>query len=87
MNKRWGIVGFMAACGALNYTDRAAFGVAAPLITNELSISAAQMGIILSAFSVGYAIFNFVGGPLPIATARTGCLALHWRSGPYSAPR
>jgi ACS family hexuronate transporter-like MFS transporter len=61
-NNRWGIVLFLAACGAVNYTDRAAFGIAAPLFSQDLHIDPADLGILFSAFSVGYALFNFVGG-------------------------
>jgi MFS transporter, ACS family, hexuronate transporter len=59
---RWGMVYFLAACGAVNYTDRAAFGLAAPLFSKELDIGPAELGVLLSAFSIGYAMFNFIGG-------------------------
>jgi ACS family hexuronate transporter-like MFS transporter len=59
---RWGMVYFLAGCGAVNYADRAAFGLAAPMFSKELDIGPAELGILLSAFSIGYAIFNFVGG-------------------------
>jgi ACS family hexuronate transporter-like MFS transporter len=62
LRHRWGVVLFVGACGALNYTDRAAFGIAAPLFRRELSISPAELGILFSMFSVGYALFNFIGG-------------------------
>lgn len=48
--------------GVINYLDRSALSIGAPFITKDLSLSATQMGIIFSSFSVGYAIFNFVGG-------------------------
>ena len=46
----------------INYLDRSALSVAAPFIQEDLKLSPGQMGIIFSSFSIGYAIFNFVGG-------------------------
>lgn len=48
--------------GVINYLDRLALSIAAPFIQDDLTLSATQMGLIFSSFSVGYAIFNFVGG-------------------------
>ncbi|SDC83608.1 MFS transporter, ACS family, hexuronate transporter [Terribacillus halophilus] len=48
--------------GVINYLDRSALSIAAPFITEDLNLTATQMGIIFSSFSVGYAIFNFLGG-------------------------
>ncbi|SFU85174.1 MFS transporter [Alicyclobacillus macrosporangiidus] len=61
---RWVIVGLIFLIGALNYADRAAFSVAAPMISKEFHLDAVQMGLILGSFSIGYALFNFVGGYL-----------------------
>lgn len=33
-----------------------------PLIEKELGFNAAEMGMIFSAFFIGYALFNFIGG-------------------------
>ncbi|CAJ0952041.1 unnamed protein product [Ranitomeya imitator] len=46
----------------LNYMDRSALSITAPLIEKELGFSPAEMGMIFSAFFVGYALFNFIGG-------------------------
>lgn len=48
--------------GVINYLDRSALSIAAPFIQDDLTLTATQMGIIFSSFSVGYAIFNFLGG-------------------------
>ncbi|NEY20028.1 MFS transporter [Bacillus ginsengihumi] len=48
--------------GIINYLDRSALSIGAPFISHDLSLTATQMGIIFSSFSVGYAIFNFIGG-------------------------
>ncbi len=59
---RWMIVGLMFLNGMINYIDRAALGVAAPLVSADLNLSPAQLGIVFSVFSVGYASFCFIGG-------------------------
>lgn len=50
------------AAGMLNYLDRAALSVMAPLIKKDLHIGDAQMGILFSFFFVGYCLFCFIGG-------------------------
>jgi MFS transporter, ACS family, D-galactonate transporter len=46
----------------INYVDRGNLSVAAPLIKNELGISASQLGILLSAFFWTYTLMLFVCG-------------------------
>lgn len=62
MKYRW-FIAFMLflACG-ISYLDRAALSVAAPLISKDLHLDAAHLGVVFSAFFVGYALFCFVGG-------------------------
>jgi len=48
--------------GLINYMDRAAMGVLAPLIRRDLGLDAAQLGLALGVFSIGYGIFTFAGG-------------------------
>ena len=43
-SKRWNVILFIAACGAINYTDRSAFGITAPLFSKELGIGPAELG-------------------------------------------
>lgn len=60
--QRWSIV-LLVAGGALNYVDRATLSVANKLIQEELGISVAKMGWLLSAFLWAYAIAQLpVGG-------------------------
>jgi len=59
---RWAILGANFSVLALNYADRAAIGVAAPLIIKEFGFSKGAFGLILSAFFFGYAPFCFIGG-------------------------
>ena len=48
--------------GILNYLDRAALSVMAPLIKSDLHINDAEMGILFSCFFIGYCAFCFLGG-------------------------
>ena len=61
---RWRIGGLMFLAGMVNYLDRSALGVAAPLVTKDLNLNPAELGIVFSAFSFGYAPFCFIGGHL-----------------------
>ncbi|MEH7117464.1 MFS transporter [Neobacillus vireti] len=60
---------FLFLAGVVNYLDRSALSIAAPFITEDLHLSPTQLGIVFSSFSVGYAIFNFIGG---VASDRYG---------------
>ncbi|WP_321931718.1 MFS transporter [Paraburkholderia guartelaensis] len=62
MKYRWFIVFMLFLACAISYLDRAALSVAAPLIARDLQLDAAHLGIVFSAFFVGYALFCFVGG-------------------------
>ncbi|WP_299093736.1 MFS transporter [uncultured Metabacillus sp.] len=66
---RTSVLLFLFLAGVVNYLDRSALSIAAPFITEDLQLTPTQLGIIFSSFSVGYAIFNFVGG---IASDRYG---------------
>jgi MFS family permease len=59
---RWVPVWFLFAGGMINYMDRSAISVAAPLLMRDMGLDAAQLGIIFSSFFAGYALFTFVGG-------------------------
>ncbi|SUG55660.1 membrane transport protein [Salmonella enterica subsp. diarizonae] len=56
----------------LNYMDRSALSITAPLIEKELGFNAAEMGMIFSAFFIGYALFNFIGGWPATKLAKNG---------------
>jgi ACS family D-galactonate transporter-like MFS transporter len=47
---------------AINYIDRGNLSIAAPLLKAEMNISAAQLGMLLSAFFWTYAVFQLVSG-------------------------
>lgn len=59
---RWTLVSLLFAGGMISYLDRAALSITAPLISKELNLDPAQLGIVFSSFFVGYALFCFVGG-------------------------
>jgi MFS family permease len=46
----------------LNYVDRMTLPVVAPLVAKELNFNPAEMGVIFSAFFMGYVLFCFIGG-------------------------
>lgn len=61
---RYTVAGLLFAAGMINYMDRAALGVVAPIISKDLSLTPSQLGVIFSSFFFGYSIFSFVGGHL-----------------------
>jgi MFS transporter, ACS family, hexuronate transporter len=65
----WMTVFLLFLVYGINYLDRVALSLTAPLIQKDLGIDAAQMGVVFSSFFVGYALFNFVGG---LASDRLG---------------
>jgi ACS family D-galactonate transporter-like MFS transporter len=52
----------LAICALINYVDRGNLSIAAPLLKDELRISASQLGILLSAFFWTYTALQFVSG-------------------------
>jgi len=52
----------LAICAVINYVDRGNLSIAAPLLKDELRISATQLGILLSAFFWTYTALQFVSG-------------------------
>ena len=52
----------LAICLLINYVDRGNLSIAAPLLKDELGISASQLGILLSAFFWTYTAMQFVCG-------------------------
>jgi MFS family permease len=59
----------------VNYVDRGNLSIAAPLLKDELHISASQLGILLSAFFWTYTALQFVGGWLVDRVEATFVLA------------
>jgi len=59
---RFVIAVLLFVLGMINYMDRAAIGILAPAIKNDLHISASQLGVVFSVFFFVYAFFAFLGG-------------------------
>jgi MFS transporter, ACS family, D-galactonate transporter len=60
---RWVPILTLVAVGTtINYLDRTVLGIAAPFLTKDLALSAAQMGLVFSAFSWSYAALQIPGG-------------------------
>jgi ACS family glucarate transporter-like MFS transporter len=59
---RWHILVLLAVIAALTYLDRLNLGIAGKQIQDEFAFSNETMGWILSAFVLGYALFQVPGG-------------------------
>ena len=60
---RWFPILAMVAVGTMiNYLDRTVLGIAAPFMTRDLGLTAAQLGLVFSAFSWSYAALQIPGG-------------------------
>ncbi|WP_424252604.1 MFS transporter [Collimonas pratensis] len=62
MKYRWFIVFMLFLACMISYLDRAALSVAAPLIAKDFHLDPAHLGVVFSAFFVGYSLFCFIGG-------------------------
>lgn len=81
-NARLGVLALITFGTMLNYLDRAVLGVAAPSMTQELSIDPIFMGLVFSAFSWTYAAAQIPGGAF---LDRVGArLAYFWSVGLWS---
>ncbi|WP_193099793.1 MFS transporter [Burkholderia sp. Z1] len=65
----WFTVFLLFLVYGINYLDRVALSIVAPIVQTDLGIDAAQMGLVFSTFFIGYALFNFIGG---LASDRLG---------------
>ncbi|QQC65651.1 MFS transporter [Paraburkholderia ginsengisoli] len=57
-------VAFLTVAGIINYLDRSTLSIANHLVSEELHLSASQMGLLLSAFSLSYAFAQLPVGAL-----------------------
>src|ERR1039457_2277268 len=58
----WRVLVLLVLSVAINYVDRGNLSIAAPLLKDELGISASQLGVLLSSFFWTYAVFQIVSG-------------------------
>src|SRR5207245_10614740 len=56
------VLALLAICLLINYVDRGNLSIAAPLLQDELGMSASKLGILLSAFFWSYTAMKFVTG-------------------------
>ena len=61
LSANW-LIGLLAAAILLNYIDRGAIGIAAPLMKSDLALSATAFGLVVSAFSWVYAPIQLLIG-------------------------
>ena len=61
---RWYIAGLLFASTVINYIDRQALSVVAPVLTKELHITQIQYGNIVQAFLIAYTVMYVVSGVL-----------------------
>src|SRR5581483_6310245 len=59
---RWQIIGLLAVISGLTYLDRLNLSIAGRYMVQEFALNREQMGWILSAFVLGYALFQVPGG-------------------------
>jgi ACS family glucarate transporter-like MFS transporter len=59
---RWLILAMLFTVTAINYADRATLAIAGPVVSKDLGMNAAQMGIVFSAFGWSYVIGQLPGG-------------------------
>src|SRR3982074_3870941 len=72
---RWRISVLLGVVAALTYVDRLNLGICSPFIQSEFHFDTQTMGWILSAFSLGYALFHVPGGWLGDCFGARGMLA------------
>jgi len=63
-NVRWAILGLIFAASFVAYALRTNMSIAGEKMMADLGLSKIQLGMVLSAFAWGYAIFQFPGGIL-----------------------
>jgi MFS family permease len=61
---RIGVIALLMSATVINSFDRASLSVAVPFIIKDFGITAAVMGVALSAFFITYVLGNFIGGVL-----------------------
>jgi MFS transporter, ACS family, glucarate transporter len=59
---RYGVIVFAITLAFIQYVDRVCISQAAPFITKDLGLTAAQMGYVFSAFTLAYALFELPMG-------------------------
>ncbi len=81
-NLRWWIVGTIFLATTINYIDRQALSVAAPVIRKDLGLTNEEYGWIVSSFLLAYAIMQMISGRLidSLGTKKGFSIAVIWWS-------
>ena len=61
-NKRWGILLLLTLCYLILYMDRSCMSMAGPSMMNYYGWNASQFGLVSTAFFIGYACTQILGG-------------------------
>ncbi|MFJ7467374.1 MFS transporter [Peribacillus frigoritolerans] len=61
-NVRFTILAMLFIVTVINYIDRSALGIAAPVMKEDLAFDAVKLGVAFSAFNWAYTAFNIPGG-------------------------
>lgn len=59
---RYGVIVFAVMLGIIHYIDRVCISKARPYIQHDLGLNDDQMGLVFSAFTLAYALFEIPGG-------------------------
>jgi MFS family permease len=59
---RYGVLGFAGALSMITYLDRVCFGTVVPYIRGEFGLTDLQQGMLYSAFTLSYAVFEVPSG-------------------------
>ena len=60
---RWVMIAFAFAATVINYLDRQALSITAPILTKEFNMNDETYGLVLLAFMLAYTIMNGLSGP------------------------
>ncbi|WP_094603145.1 putative sulfoacetate transporter SauU [Sporomusa silvacetica DSM 10669] len=61
-NKRWGIIFLIVLCYVVLYMDRSCMSIAGPIMMKHFNWTATDYGLVSTAFFVGYACTQILGG-------------------------
>lgn len=59
---RWALVVWIAIIGAISYLDRVNISIAGHTISQQFHLTNPQLGLVFSAFTIGYMLFQIPGG-------------------------
>jgi hypothetical protein len=82
---RFTVAGLLFAAGMINYMDRAALGVVAPIVSKELSLSPSQLGVVFRASFSGTPSSRLSVALWPIVLVPRACFHGRWGYGPFFA--